>query len=154
MNATNILKFLHVMSVITWVGGGIFIQVLMAQARKGGPEALRHFNELAEWASNHLFMPASIGALVFGIATAASGHFEFKQLWITLGFIGFAITLVDGMAILGPTAKKMKAVIAERGPNDPEVTKLANRMQMSGRIDLLVLVLVVLDMVVKPGLGS
>jgi hypothetical protein len=45
----------------------------------------------------------------------------------------------------------MKDLIAERGPEDVGVQRLARRMQAAGRLDLVVLTAVVFDMVVKPG---
>ena len=153
VNATNIFKFLHVLSAIVWVGGGVMFQVLMGRARRTGPEAAATFNQHAEWTSRRVFMPASFATLVFGIATVIVGPWSFSDAWITLGFIGFAVSALNGMAILGPTAKKMKAVVAERGPNDPVAVHMARRMDLFGRVDLVVLILVVFDMVVKPGLG-
>lgn len=153
IDATNILKFLHVLSAVVWVGGGVMLQVLLARAKKAGPESVAEFNQHAEWTSQRFFMPASIGALVFGIATVIAGNYDWGDLWITLGFVGFALSALNGMAILGPTAKKMKAIIAERGPNDPVAAHMARRMDLAGRIDLVVLVAVVFVMVVKPGLG-
>jgi hypothetical protein len=56
------------------------------------------------------------------------------------------------MVNLGPTARKMKELIGERGPEDSGVQKLARRMDIAGRFDLVILTAVVFDMVVKPGL--
>jgi uncharacterized membrane protein len=152
IDATTILKFLHVLAAVVWVGGGVMLQVLLARSRKAGPESAAAFNQHAEWTSRHLFMPASFAALVFGIATVLAGNYDWADLWITLGFVGFFISAINGMAVLGPTAKKMKAVVDERGPNDPVAVHMARRMDLFGRIDLVVLIAVIFDMVVKPGL--
>jgi uncharacterized membrane protein len=152
INATTIFKFLHVLSAAIWVGGGFMLQMLLWRARRLGPEAAAQFNQAAEWTSQHVFMPSSFAALAFGIATTIAGKFDWGDLWITLGIVGFAISAINGMAVLGPTAKKMKAIIEERGPNDPVATHMARRLDLFGRIDLIVLIAVVFDMVVKPGL--
>ena len=153
INATNIFKFLHVLSAIVWVGGGVMLQVFFARARKAGPEAAATINEYAEFTSQRVFMPASAAALVFGIATVIAGKYSWSDAWISIGIVGYLISAINGMAILGPTAKKMKALVAERGPNDPVATHMGRRMDLFGRVDLVVLVLVVFDMIVKPGLG-
>jgi uncharacterized membrane protein len=149
-NATNILKFLHVLFAITWVGGGVMFHFLMSRAKKAGPETMGHFNELAEWTSNHVFMPSSFLTLGFGIATVAAGDYDWAAPWISIGFTGFLLSAIIGMAVLGPTSKKMKALVAERGPNDPVVTHLTRRLGLFGRIDTLVLIIVVAAMVIKP----
>jgi hypothetical protein len=43
--------------------------------------------------------------------------------------------------------------IEERGPDDPEYQRRLARIFLVSRIELLLLILVVLDMTVKPGLG-
>jgi uncharacterized membrane protein len=151
INATTIFKSLHVLSAMIWVGGGVMLQMLLYRARQAGPESVARFNEGVEWTSKHVFMPASFSALVFGIATTAAGHYGFSKPWINIGFAGFLLSSLIGMAVLGPTSKKMKALIAERGPHDPVVAHMERRIQLFGRIDLIILVLVVLDMVIKPG---
>jgi uncharacterized membrane protein len=153
IDATNVLKFLHVLASIIWVGGGFMFQVLLWRARSIGPEATATFNQAAEWTSQRVFMPASFAALIFGVATVISGNYDWGDTWITLGFVGFAISAVNGMAVLGPTSKKMKAIIEERGPNDPVATHMARRLDLFGRVDLVVLITVVFIMIVKPGLG-
>jgi uncharacterized membrane protein len=152
INATTVLKFLHVLSVIVWVGGGIMFQILLARARKAGPESTAEFNRHAEWTSQRVFMPASFASLIFGVATVIAGSYDWADAWIAIGFVGFFLSAVNGMAILGPTAKKMKAVVEERGPNDPVAAHMARRLDLFGKVDLVVLIAVVFDMIVKPGL--
>lgn len=149
---TNYIKFFHVLSAIVWVGGGVMLQALMARAKKIGPESVSAFSEAAEWTSKHIFMPAAFAALGFGIWLTIAGGYDWGELWITLGMVGFAASALIGMAILGPTSKKMNALAAERGPNDPVVVHMSRRIERAGRFDLVILILVVLDMVVKPGL--
>jgi len=148
---TDVLKFLHVLSAAIWVGGGFMLQALLYRSRKLGPEAVGRFNETAEWTSNHVFMPVSFAALIFGIATVISGGYDWGDLWITLGLVGFFLSAINGMAVLGPTAKKMKALVAERGPNDPVVAHMGRRLDLFGKVDLAILIAVVFVMVVKPG---
>jgi hypothetical protein len=44
-------------------------------------------------------------------------------------------------------------MVEERGPDDPEYRRRLARIFLVSRIELLLLILVVLDMTVKPGLG-
>jgi uncharacterized membrane protein len=150
MNATDILKFAHVLAAVIWVGGGFMLQVLLARSRKLGPETMNHFTSAAEWTSNRIFMPASFAALVFGIATVIAGDYDWGSTWISVGFAGFVVSALIGMAILGPTSKKLKELGPQRGPNDPVVTQLARRIDRAGKVDLVVLLVVVFFMVVKP----
>ena len=151
MSGYRVIVFFHVLSAIVWVGGGALLQLLLWRAKKAGPESFGAFTDAAEWTSQRFFMPASFAALGFGIWAVIAGPWSFGESWIVAGIVGYAISALIGMAILGPTSKKMKAMIAERGPNDPVVTQLSRRIDLVGRIDLIVLLAVVFNMVVKPG---
>ena len=68
MNRYDISKFLHVLSVAVWVGGGVMEQLHAFRAsRSPNPEELLIASRNMSWASMRLFMPASIAALLFGI---------------------------------------------------------------------------------------
>ena len=151
MTRYDIVKFLHIFAVIVWVGGGIMLQILLGRARKAGPADVASFTGAAEWTSQRVFMPMSFAVLGFGIWLVVDSPWNFSEPWIGIGIIGYALSALNGMINLGPTARKMKALIAERGPADPGVQTLAKRLNLGGRLDLLVLVAVVFDMVIKPG---
>lgn len=151
MSLYDFLLFLHTFAVIVWLGGGIMLQILLGRARKAGPSDLQSFNSAAEWTSQRVFMPASFAVLGFGIWLVVESPWNFSDAWIGIGIIGYALSALNGMINLGPTARKMKELIAERGPADPAVQGLGKRMSIAGRLDLLVLIAVVFDMVVKPG---
>ncbi len=145
------LLFLHVLAVIIWVGGGVMLQILLGRARKAGPDDLASFTGAAEWTSQRVFMPTSFAVLGLGIWLVVDSPWNFSDPWIGIGIIGYALSALNGMINLGPTSRKMKELIAERGPADPGVQGLARRINIAGRLDLLVLIAVVFDMVVKPG---
>jgi hypothetical protein len=71
---------------------------------------------------------------------------------VIIGLLGIANTIVVGAAFLGPEAGRIARVAAERGPDDPEVLRRTERIFAISRYDLGVLILVVIDMAVKPGL--
>src|SRR5690348_16206063 len=118
----------HILSVVTWVGGGVMIQALAARARHAGPDEVYGFAQNAAWAGTRVFMPASIATLGFGIATAATEHTTFMPLWIKLGFLGWFLTAVNGGAVLGRLSRKLRDLGAEKGPNDAGVQAAARKL--------------------------
>jgi uncharacterized membrane protein len=143
------LKTLHVLAAVAWVGGAILMQLLVYRLRASGPAFGGLFAQ-SEWLGNRLFMPASIVALVTGIWMTIDA-WEFEQAWIVIGLAGIAYSAVTGAAILGPTGQKIGALTAEKGPGDAEVQGLIDKMVRVSRIDLVVLIVVVANMVIKPG---
>lgn len=100
---------------------------------------------------DRIFLPASVAVLVLGIAMVwYSPTWEVSQLWVILGLIGIANTIVVGAAFLGPEAGRVGRLTEERRPDDAEVQRRIRRVFAISRYDLAVLILVVIDMVVKP----
>ena len=96
-------------------------------------------------------MPSAIIVLVFGIFTVIKGGFGFWHGWIIFGIAGIVITALTGSLFLGPELKRIAGIVESRGAEDPEAIERSTRLIRIGRIDLLILILVVIDMVLKPG---
>ena len=146
-----ILKTLHVIAAVTWVGGAIG-QNLMATRllkTKSGP-VMAGFAKEAEWIGMHVFLPSSVVLLGLGIWMVATEAWNFTDLWVELGILGIVITVITGAAVIGPASKKVGELIESKGPDDPEIQSQIARLLKVARIDLVVLVLVVIDMVAKP----
>lgn len=76
---------------------------------------------------------------------------DFSDTWIAIGLIGYAATFVTGAAVIGPTAGKLGAALEAGGPDAPEVVALRKKIFTVSRIDQVVLFLVTVAMVFKPG---
>jgi hypothetical protein len=77
--------------------------------------------------------------------------YEFSELWITLGFLGWGFSLVVGLAFYPQQGRKIEAAIGAEGPTSQVAQAGISRILMVNSIEILVLVLVVIDMAVKPG---
>jgi hypothetical protein len=79
------------------------------------------------------------------------GNIGFTDTWVLLGLIGIGLTIITGSTFLGPQSKRVGELFEARGPDDPEAQRILARLVAVARIDLVVLSLVVVDMVLKPG---
>ena len=148
----NTLKFLHVLAAIAWLGGNIYAQVLATKVMaEGDPVHLGTIARDLGDLGNRLLLPAAVSVLVFGVWLVAVSAWNFTDPWILIGLTGVAITIVTGAFFIGPEAGRLGALAAERDPADPEIQRRIRRVVAISRIDLVVLVLVVADMVFKPG---
>jgi uncharacterized membrane protein len=149
----NTIKFGHVLLAVVWVGGGLFIQFYATRlSRANDPHRMAGFAKDIEKAGTQYFMPASGLVLVFGIAMVAySPVYNFSDVWIAIGLIGYAATFVTGAFFIGPTAGKLGAALEDKGPEDATSQALMRRIFAISRIDQVVLTLVIADMVFKPG---
>ena len=81
-----------------------------------------------------------------------SPAWNFSQLWIELAIAGYLATFVTGVGFLGPSAGKIERLLGTgKTAEDPGVQALIRKVMLVGRIDVIVLLLVICDMVLKPG---
>ena len=147
------MKLVHVLAAITWVGGGIFVQVYATRLmRRKEPLKLAAFARDIGDLSNKFFAPAALTVVLIGIAMVIyTPAMDFTDTWIVLGLVGAAATFLTGALVIGPESGRLGALAESRGPEDPEVQRRIERIFKISRIDLGVIVLVVVDMVLKPG---
>ncbi len=66
-----------------------------------------------------------------------------------LGLVGVAATIATGLAVIKPRSEEIDALLTSEGTTERAATKITELLTL-GRIDLVVLYLVVADMAVKP----
>jgi uncharacterized membrane protein len=148
------IKLVHVLAAITWVGSSIFVQLYATKLDRAGDRVrLAGFAQDIEFFGGRLFAPASVVVLLVGLVLVGyDPRWAVKDLWVILAILGFLYTFVTGAFVLGPESGKLGRLIEEgRSPDDPELQRRIHKVFLVSRFDLLVLVLVVVDMVVKPG---
>ena len=72
------------------------------------------------------------------------------HFWITAGLVGFASTFVTGVAVLGPRSHRVDELIRTVGVEAAETQAAIRQLLLIARFDVAVLLLVIVDMVVKP----
>jgi uncharacterized membrane protein len=152
MSSYELLLFVHVLAAIVWIGGALSLQVLAIRAERS-PDGGRVANVAteAEWVGSRIFLPASIVLLLAGIGLTLEGDWGFTTLWVLLGLIAYGLSALTGSLFLGPESGRIGKLIAEVGPQDPEVIARIKRIFLVSRIELVVLLFIVFDMTVKPG---
>jgi uncharacterized membrane protein len=152
MSTYEFLLFAHLLFVVTWVGTDICVQVLSFRALAAGPEQMVRFTGDVEWLGTRLLVPSSLLVLVFGVLLVNNVGYDFGDTWVILGLAAFAASFIAGAGFLGPETGRISRLGAERPADDPELQRRIRTVLLVSRIELLILILVILDMVVKPGL--
>lgn len=152
MTRYELLKTVHVLFAVIWVGGAATTQILATRlSRANEPDRMAAFAKDIEFVGTRVYMPASIVVLGAGIWMVATSGWNFTDLWIILGLIGIAFSATVGAAFLGPESGRVGRLIEARGPGDTEVVARMRRIFVVSRVELVILLLVVINMVVKPG---
>jgi len=153
MSTFEFLLFGHLLAAMVWVGGDLMIQMFYLRSRASGPEAVAEFAKNVEWIGLRVLNPASLLVVIFGVLLVIDQEaYEFSQFWVSAALAMFLISALTGAAFLGPETGRIGKLSEERGATDPEVQQRIGRVVMISRIEFTLLVLIVLDMVLKPGL--
>lgn len=150
----NLFTFIHVLTVVVWIGGTITMKVLTGRIARTNDRAL--ITAVAtqnEFLASRLLAPASGLLLLSGIATVfASSPSLFKEVWVGLGIVGWILLGAIGHGLIVPQSRRLKQAMAETGPGHPDVARISRRLDRLGRVELTLFVLLIADMVFKPGM--
>jgi hypothetical protein len=133
--------FLHVASVIVWLGAGTTVALATLYAQRAADQPLEAMTGFAGWLGPRVFAPSSLAALGFGIVAVRSGHWG-SPLWVRLGIGAFAVSFLLNVAVRLPLLRR-----ARRGGTAGGAARLLRSLAL---VDLTVLYLAVADMVAKP----
>lgn len=144
-------KSVHVIAAAIWVGGQVMIQAYAFRIlRTGDGKRQAEFAKETEFISMRLFIPTTWILLLAGIAMMINLDWSWGQNWIVLGLIAFALSFVVGAGFLGPEGGRIAKIIEAEGPNSAAAQARIRRILAISRAELVILLTVVVNMVVKP----
>jgi uncharacterized membrane protein len=130
----------HIVCAVVWAGGAVAIQILgRMYAASGDVAAMLDFNRRAVRLATWLFAPLAVVLIVAGVLLVEEVGYEYTAPWIVLGFIGLVFSLAVGVGYSSWEARRIDAAAGIR------------RVLAVNALQVLVLLLVVVDMAVKPG---
>ena len=141
----------HILAAVIWVGGALATQLYALRAQRAGPGRIAEFAGDIEWLGTRVFIPASLTLVVFGFLLVGELDWEWK-FWLVAGLAIWVASFLTGAGFLGPESGRINQMSAELGPESPEVQRRLRRIFLISRIELVLLILVVVDMTLKPGL--
>ena len=144
----------HILLAVVWVGSNVAIQILVVRATRADADKLAYLASEVEWYGTRVLIPSALILVILGfiLLNESSGAYDLGQGWVLFGFIVFLLSFISGAGYLGPESGRLGKLVEERGPEDPEYQQRLKRVFLTSRIELFLLILVVLDMTVKPGL--
>jgi uncharacterized membrane protein len=144
----------HILAAVVWVGGALMLQVFairaMAASRSGDVQRLAVLSGEAEWVGTRMFVPASLILVIFGFLLVHKYHWPF-HLWLIFALVVWAASFLTGVAFLGPESGRLRRQLQRDGVENLAVQARIRRIFLVSRIELLFLILVVIDMALKPG---
>jgi uncharacterized membrane protein len=153
MSWYELLLFLHILAIATWFGSGVAITVLGARSLKTDDAVFGPFTINAGWWASRAHPTAGVVLLLTGFAMVADADLSLGDTWLWLALVGWVVTLGVGGALIGRTSGELtERIEANGGVLAPEHRALGEQLLLYARIELVLLVLIIADMVAKPGL--
>ena len=112
------------------------------------------FAKDTEYVGTRIFLPSSMILLVSGIFTIheSGGGWSYDQRWVQFGLGMIVVSIAIGAGFIGPESGRVARAIEKDGIESAEVTRHIRRIFLVSRFELVLLLLVIFDMVVKPGI--
>lgn len=152
MSLAEVLKLIHVVAVIVWLGGAFLLIVLFGLTARSGDEAtVVGLTKAGEKLGLAVFNPAGIITLIAGVWLAIEADFDFSEAWISIGFLGVILGAALGMAFYPKALRRLQAGITDGGLEGAESIAALRRMRTIQMAEFAFLLVVVWAMVVKPG---
>ncbi|MGH7788759.1 MAG: DUF2269 family protein [Candidatus Binatia bacterium] len=151
MTLYETLLLLHQLAATIWLGGGLSVAIVALRTERSGDAARMHcVGEEVEWFGSRVLMPAALVVLVSGLALTWLGA-SFREAWIVIALVAYATSGVLALVFLGPRPGALAALAAQHGPTAAPVTARVRRHFLYNRIEVVLLIIVLVDMVLKPG---
>jgi uncharacterized membrane protein len=149
----SVLKFLHIVAAITWVGGVItmtIVNIRLASTRNSA--AMAAFSSVGGFLGQRVFGPAAAITLLAGLATALNAGFPMRSLWIIWGFVVILLSFGITATLTRSTARRLGALAATPNSDRGQIAALQSRLWMLTALNILLLLSAVWAMVSKPTL--
>jgi uncharacterized membrane protein len=151
LNALTIFKSIHVLAVAVWVGSDTAMHVFALRAIKAGPEHAAHFVKEIAWYGMVVITGSALVVVIAGFATLGQEHLSLSTTWVSIGFGIWIVSFLTGVAYLTPNARRISAAVGADGTLATAQQAAMGKLLIVMRIELLLLMAAVVDMVVKPG---
>lgn len=140
----------HILAAVIWVGGAFTMQLFAIRAtRAGDNEHLVAVTRDIEWIGTRFFIPSSLILVVFGFLMISEADLDY-EFWIVFPIVIWLLSFLSGVAFLGPESGRVSKAFDAQGADSAEGQARLKRVFLVSRIELVFLILVVLDMALKP----
>jgi uncharacterized membrane protein len=148
----DILLSLHLLAATVWIGGNVYFHILMTRAKAAKDEdKMGYLGQEADWIGNRFFIASAVILLVTGPLLVDELGYDY-EFWLVSALVVLAGSFATGALYLGPQGKKLGEMMQAEGFTDSTKAQFQRVLTVS-RVETALLLLVLIDMAVKPGLG-
>lgn len=151
LNWYAVLKYIHVLSVVVWIGGltGLSIAtwgIVKARDRAMLTALVTQTNVYVQRVAG----PAAGFALLSGLAMVWLGRIGFNTFWVWFGYAGVLVQVVVGGFLVRKRALELVTLLSAPSGDDAAVAGAARRLRNIQMTYLILFAIVIAGMVIKP----
>jgi uncharacterized membrane protein len=149
----NALLVLHIMAVAAWLGGNLVLGFAGSYTKGADVAARRWWADTQGRMAKTYYNAAGVIVLLTGVGLVLTSDslYKFSNAFVSIGFLVVIVGAALGILVFGPRSRDLVAAI-DAGDEHKEQA-LNNRLAMFGMVDSLLLVVAIVAMVAKWGLG-
>jgi uncharacterized membrane protein len=149
MNWYGILKLLHVLSAIVWIGGGMALSLMMFRLLAGKDRTILApvIPQITGY-MQRIGGPSAGLLLLTGIAMVLVGHLTFKSLWIGLGIGGLILLGAFGGLVMSKRMDALERTLSSG--NDAALDEAVGKVRQASVVIFAIMVAIVAIMILKP----
>ncbi len=149
----GVLKVVHVLSVVVWIGGATALGVVtrrLALARDRAtlatllPQTLRYGRTMAG--------PSAGLVLLTGMAMVGVGKIGFGTFWVVWGFVGTLLHFAFGATVMRKRTIALSQILTATPADEARLMETSGRLWAGNVIYLLIMASVIVVMILKPTL--
>src|SRR5688572_30231461 len=124
----DLLLTIHVLAAVIWVGGSVLALTLGYYLRGRDINTRVEYTRWTEWLGPRLFAPMSILVIIAGPLLVDEIGYEFDQMWLHIGFAGWFLSFLIGVAFYPREGNKREQLIEQHGIEHESVAASVNRV--------------------------
>ena len=142
----------HAIGGATLFGAHVYLESLMAGARKDGTPVYMRTMLRASATAGRVMGPAAIITLVFGVWLVFETVYGFEDVFVTIGMLAVVAAFAISVFLMRPRLDEIEAIVEENGIEDETAMH-----KMQGFIGLvhaqtLIVAIAFVAMIIKPGI--
>lgn len=144
------LKLIHVLAVIVWFGGGVMLTLAAGRAHRADAGSLAVVSRIGAGMGAVFGATSGVAFLTgIGMMLVPSSPWEWSEIWINIGIIGFFASAVLGARFISPSYDRLADAA---GAGDASaISSARSKLIPVTMADLTILTVVVASMVYKWG---
>jgi len=151
LNWYAVLKYIHVLSVVIWIGGLTGLAIASWGVAKARDRAmLTTLVSQTNLYVQRVVGPAAGFVLLTGLTMVWLGSIGFGTFWVWFGYAGVLVQAVVGGFLVRKRAVELMTLLSAPSGDDAAVAGAARRLRNIQMIYLILFAIVIAGMVIKP----